>query len=103
MAVKKKELETKEKDSSKIKLTGRELFMRDKTLNDSDLTFDEGKYSFESTNKLLLNSHTFSVFKCQEISITLPKLSILGEDAVPIDESLFEDLEDLDINEEDED
>jgi len=67
MAAKNKELEAKEKDTSKVKLTGKELFLQDKTLNDSDLTFDEGD----------------------------------DADAVPIDESLFEDLEDLDIEEDD--
>ncbi|XP_028131594.1 RWD domain-containing protein 1 [Diabrotica virgifera virgifera] len=49
------------------KLTGRELFMTDNTLNESDLQFlDEG-------------------------------------DAVKVDESLFQDMDDLDIDEEDED
>lgn len=43
MALKKKELETKEKETGTKKMTGKELFMCDKTLNDSDLTFDEGK------------------------------------------------------------
>ena len=48
MAAKKRELEGKEKETSNKKLTGRELFMQDKTLNDSDLTFDEGKlFSFD--------------------------------------------------------
>jgi len=64
-----KEENVKEKDTSNKKLTGKELFMRDKTLIDSDLTFDDGD----------------------------------DADAVPIDESLFEDLEDLDIGEEDDD
>jgi hypothetical protein len=67
MASKRKELDSKEKDTSNKKLTGRELFMIDKTLNDSDLTFDDGD----------------------------------DADTVPIDESLFEDLEDLDIDDED--
>ncbi|CAH1106507.1 unnamed protein product [Psylliodes chrysocephalus] len=58
---KKKELLEKEGK----KLTGRELFMTDNTLNESDLKFlDEG-------------------------------------DAVKVDESLFQDLEDLDIDDED--
>ncbi|CAL8125898.1 unnamed protein product [Orchesella dallaii] len=65
--LKRKEVDSKEKDTSNKKLTGRELFMCDKTLNDSDLTFDD------------------------------------GDDAVPIDESLFEDMEDLDIGGDEED
>jgi len=49
------------------KLTGRELFMTDKSLNDSDIKFLEAS----------------------------------GDTAVTVDESLFEDLEDLDLDEED--
>jgi len=64
---KKMKEEIKEKEAANRKLTGRELFMRDKTLIDSDLKFDEGD----------------------------------DADSVPIDESLFEDLEDLDIGDED--
>lgn len=45
MELKKKSLDTKDKDTSNKKLTGKELFMCDKTLNDSDLTFDDGKSS----------------------------------------------------------
>lgn len=46
MAKKKlKEMDVKEKDTGTKKLTGKELFMCDKTLNDSDLTFDEGNGS----------------------------------------------------------
>jgi len=56
----------KDKDADVKKLTGRELFMRDKTLIDSDLKFEE-------------------------------------EDAGAIDETLFEDMEDLDIVDSDED
>ncbi|ODN03770.1 RWD domain-containing protein 1 [Orchesella cincta] len=63
--LRRKDFDIKEKETTNKKLTGRELFMCDKTLNDSDLTFDE------------------------------------GDDAVPIDESLFEDMEDLDIGEDD--
>lgn len=60
---KKKEIAEKEGK----KLTGRELFMTDKTLNESDLKFlDEG-------------------------------------DAVKVDESLFQDLDDLDLDDEDDD
>nr|XP_023024266.1 RWD domain-containing protein 1 [Leptinotarsa decemlineata] len=54
-------------DKEGKKLTGRELFMTDNTLNESDLKFlDEG-------------------------------------DAVKVDESLFQDLEDLDLDDDDED
>ncbi|CAF4814420.1 unnamed protein product [Pieris macdunnoughi] len=58
----------REKESKdKTKLTGRELFLRDTTLNESDLKFlDDG-------------------------------------DAVKVDESLFQDLDDLDISDEDDD
>eukprot|EP00088_Acartia_fossae_P000999 TRINITY_DN1036_c0_g1_i4.p1 TRINITY_DN1036_c0_g1~~TRINITY_DN1036_c0_g1_i4.p1 ORF type:complete len:239 (+),score=82.21 TRINITY_DN1036_c0_g1_i4:54-770(+) len=48
------------------KLTGRELFMQDKTLNDSDIKF----------------------------------LETTGDTAVTVDESLFEDLDDLDLDDE---
>ncbi|XP_022905603.1 RWD domain-containing protein 1 [Onthophagus taurus] len=59
--LKKKEISDKEAK----KLTGRELFLRDKTMNESDLKFlDEG-------------------------------------DAVKVDESLFQDLDDLDLDDED--
>jgi len=50
--------------TGKEKLTGRELFMTDTTLNESDLKF----------------------------------LAEAGDTAVTVDESLFEDLEDLDID-----
>jgi len=53
---------------TKRKLTGRELFMSDKTLNDSDLSFLKD-----------------------------------GEGSVAVDESLFEDLDDLDLDEDSED
>jgi len=62
----------REQDSDKVresdtkKLTGRELFLQDKTLIESDLTEDDGE-------------------------------------ALPIDESLFEDMEDLDIDEDEDD
>nr|CAH7729713.1 unnamed protein product [Callosobruchus chinensis] len=60
-----KKREIAEKENKK--LTGRELFMRDNTLNESDLKFlDEG-------------------------------------DQVKVDESLFQDLDDLDLDDEDED
>lgn len=56
-------LKKAEKEDKDKKLTGRELFMRDKTLNESDLKFlEEG-----------------------------------GED-VKVDESLFQDLEDIDLD-----
>lgn len=45
MAMKKKEFEIKEKETGTKKMTGKELFLCDKTLIDSDLTFDEGKKS----------------------------------------------------------
>jgi len=51
-------------DETKRKLTGRQLFMSDKTLNDSDLSFLKE-----------------------------------GEGSVAVDESLFEDLDDLDLDE----
>jgi hypothetical protein len=66
MNSKRKEVEEKEVVSKK--LTGRELFLRDKTLAESDLQFVEE-----------------------------------GEDSVAIDESLFDDLEDLDLEAEEDD
>lgn len=54
--------------TGKEKLTGRELFMTDKSLNDSDIKF----------------------------------LANTGDVAISVDESLFEDMEDLDIAEEEE-
>jgi len=64
-------LEMMEKAKAKIsgKLTGKELFMQDKTLNDSDIKF----------------------------------LESAGDQAVTVDESLFEDLDDLDLDEDSED
>ena len=53
MALKKKDIESKEKEKDNKKLTGRELFMCDKTLNDSDLTFDEGNCFNIAKNKAL--------------------------------------------------
>lgn len=58
----------KEELAAKGKLTGRQLFMRDTSLNDSDLQFRQAE----------------------------------GE-TVAVDESLFEDLEDLDLGDEDDD
>nr|ALS04740.1 RWD domain-containing protein 1 [Pseudodiaptomus poplesia] len=58
---------SKEK-SSKDKLSGKELFRQDKTLNDSDIKF----------------------------------LANTGDVAVTVDESLFEDLDDLDLEDEEE-
>lgn len=60
-----KKKETIEKEGKK--LTGRELFITDKTLNESDLKFLED-----------------------------------GADTVKVDESLFQDLDDLDLDDEDE-
>jgi len=54
--------------TGKEKLSGRELFMRDVTMNDSDIKF----------------------------------LAATGDTAVTVDESLFEDLDDLDLDDEDE-
>jgi hypothetical protein len=66
---KKKELEGEKEKEKSGKLTGKELFLRDKTMIESDLQFEEEG----------------------------------DDDALPIDESLFEDLEDLDIEDEDDD
>jgi hypothetical protein len=44
--LRKKQSSVKEKDSDIKKLTGKELFMVDKSLIDSDLKFDEGVYIF---------------------------------------------------------
>lgn len=63
--------ERREKQSNNKKLTGRELFMRDNTLNDSDLKFLEA--AGESIQK------------------------------VKIDESLFQNLEDLEFGSDDDD
>ena len=54
-----------QKDGQNTKLTGKELFMKDNTLDDSDVKF------FEEEG-----------------------------DAVTVDESLFEDMEDLDLDDE---
>jgi len=62
-------LRNKDKVIKGSKLTGRELFMTDKSLNDSDIKF----------------------------------LETTGDTAVTVDESLFEDLEDLDLDEDLED
>ncbi|KAK7107569.1 RWD domain-containing protein 1-like [Littorina saxatilis] len=63
-----KKLREKEQDRLSKKPSGKELFMRDATLNDSDITFlqEEG-------------------------------------DSVEVDESLFEDMEDLDLDDADDD
>lgn len=63
--------EKREKQSTNRKLTGRELFMRDNTLNDSDLKF----------------------------------LEAAGEsvESVKIDESLFQNLEDLEFGSDEDD
>lgn len=63
--------ERREKQSNNKKLTGRELFTRDNTLNDSDLKFLEA--AGESIEK------------------------------VKIDESLFQNLEDLEFGSDDDD
>jgi len=68
--MKMKEEVDKEKEAALLnkKLTGKELFLRDKTLNESDLQFLEEGY-----------------------------------ESVPIDESLFDDVDDLEIEDDDED
>lgn len=63
--------EKREKQSSNRKLTGRELFMRDNTLNESDLKF------LEAAGESIEN--------------------------VKIDESLFQNLEDLEFGSDDDD
>lgn len=64
------------------KLTGRELFIRDKSLNESDLKFlEDGMYQL------------FQI-------LFYDMLSLLGE-AVKVDESLFQDLDDLDLSDDD--
>lgn len=64
-------MEKREKQSKNQKLTGRELFMHDKTLNDSDLKF----------------------------------LEAAGDsvESVKIDESLFQNLDDLEFGSDDDD
>lgn len=79
-----KKREAIERDGKK--LTGRELFLQDKTLNESDLKFlDDGIY-VQNCRRCL--------FLC---------VALAGQ-AVKVDESLFQDLDDLGLDdEEDED
>lgn len=79
-------LKAKVKEVDSKKLTGKELFMTDKTLNESDLKFlEEGK-----NYCLLINapdgSYCASCFK--------------GDD-FKVDETLFEDIDELDLDEDD--
>lgn len=72
------------------KLTGKQLFMRDQSLNDSDVKFLEAGESHIPFHFMLNHPHKGT----HELSA--------GE-TVKVDESLFEDLDDLDLDDEDED
>lgn len=79
------------------KLTGRELFMTDKTLDQSDLKFlDDGNLLFF----LLFDSHSKRYWYC--MSHVMQFWSNIG-DAVKVDESLFQNLDDLDLDDDEDD
>lgn len=78
-----KKRETSDKENRK--LTGRELFITDNTLNESDLKFLDGEKKSLLCNMYINNLTTF-VFTGEEVQV---------------DESLFQDLDDLDIDDED--
>lgn len=90
-ALRKSQSKVKEKETDSKKLTGKELFMIDKSLIDSDLKFDEGERNIIISN----------IAQCQVNGFG--SLIFAEEDTGPIDESLFEDLEDLDIEDSEED
>ncbi|KAG5316884.1 RWDD1 protein, partial [Acromyrmex insinuator] len=75
------------------KLTGRELFMTDKTLDQSDLKFlDDGNF-------FLYNYLTFIL---KDTDVMLCNFNQIG-DAVKVDESLFQNLDDLDLDDDEDD
>lgn len=74
------------------KLTGRELFMTDKTLDQSDLKFlDDGK------KYMIMILKNFKIFNFHLI------YSISLGDSVKVDESLFQNLDDLDLDDDEDD
>lgn len=74
------------------KLTGRELFMTDKTLDQSDLKFlDDG------TIRTVQLGYRFVCKKSDEFWMN----NYVTGDAVKVDESLFQNLEDLDLDDDD--
>lgn len=83
------------------KLTGRELFMTDKTLDQSDLKFlDDGNFVFCYFKPDLLQNLTF-ILKDTGYYM-LCNFNHVG-DAVKVDESLFQNLDDLDLDDDEDD
>lgn len=93
---------TKRKDLAERegkKLTGKELFMTDKTLDQSDLKFlDDGNLSYKLYFSVNSNLRSYSPTDIDNLTYTL----YYAGDAVKVDESLFQNMDDLD-SEDDED
>ena len=86
-----------EEAAAKGKLTGRQLFLEDKTLNDSDVQFRQAG----EERKRKLQTIICPVGENRDLSFHC--FSILAGETVQVDESLFEDLDDLDLGDDDDD